>query len=308
MEPVGAASSPASREAADGGEMLNAFTVDVEDYYQVSAFAGSVRKDDWHRYESRVERNTHRILDLLDRYDTKGTFFVLGWVAERHPGLVREIRARGHEIGCHGFSHDLVYNQTREVFERETVRSKTFLEDTLGERVIGYRAASYSVTRRSLWALDVIAEAGFTYDSSIFPINHDRYGIASAPRLPFRIELEGGSSLREFPLTTFRLGGLRLPVAGGGYFRLLPYFYTRLGFSSVNGRESMPVVFYVHPWEIDTSQPRLAGSLLSRLRHYTNIDVCERRMTRLLTDFKWAPMGAVLDGMDLSSVSANGLA
>ena len=194
----------------------NAFTVDVEDYYQVSAFADTVSKSDWKTHESRVERNTHRLLDLLESFGVNGTFFVLGWVAEHRPQLVREIHARGHEIACHGFSHDLVYRQSPAVFREETRRSKSFLEDTLGVAVRGYRAASYSVTRRSLWALEILAEAGFEYDSSIFPIKHDRYGIASAPRFPFRLELESGASILEFPLTTVRWGGVSLPVAGGG--------------------------------------------------------------------------------------------
>jgi len=288
--------------------LANAFTVDVEDYYQVSAFASSVSKGDWSNYESRVERNTQRLLGLLDRHGVKGTFFVLGWVAEQHPGLVREIRACGHEIACHGFSHDLVYDQKPEVFRNETKRAKLFLEDTLGEAVQGYRAASYSVTRRSLWALDALAEAGFSYDSSIFPISHDRYGISSAPRLPFRFELENGRSIREFPLTTVRFSLFSLPIAGGGYFRLLPYAYTRAGFSRVNRKEQAPGVFYLHPWEIDTGQPRLNGSILSRLRHYTNIDRCEQRLTRLLSDFAWAPMGQVLDDMTLHPISVEALA
>lgn len=282
---------------------INAFTIDVEDYYQVSAFAASVRKDEWQSYESRVEQNTHRILDILDRQETKGTFFILGWVAEQHVNLVREIHSRGHEIACHGYSHDLVYDQGPDVFRAETLRSKTFIEDAVGEPVRGYRAASYSVTRRSLWALDIIAEAGFTYDSSIFPIRHDRYGIAAAPRLPFRLGLASGASIIEFPLTTVAFGGIRLPVAGGGYFRLLPYTYTRAGLSRVNRHDGSPVVFYLHPWEIDTGQPRLNGSLLSRFRHYTNIDSCEARLTKLLNDFAWAPMGRILDAMELQSVS-----
>jgi len=288
--------------------VLNAFTVDVEDYYQVSAFASVVTKKEWPSFESRVERNTRKILDLLDEHGTKGTFFILGWVAERQAQLVREIESRGHEIGCHGFSHDLVYNQEPALFRQETLRAKCFLEDTLGKAVVGYRAASYSVTRRSLWALDILVEAGFTYDSSIFPINHDRYGIASAPRLPFELQLRSGASIREFPLTTARFSYLRLPVAGGGYFRLFPYQYTRFGLERVNRSERAPAVFYLHPWEVDTKQPRLNGSLLSRIRHYTNIDRCEQRLKRLLRDFKWAPMGSVLERMDLPRVSVEKLA
>lgn len=288
--------------------VLNAFTVDVEDYYQVSAFADTVRKDQWSSFESRVERNTRRLLDLLDEFRTNGTFFVLGWVAERNEKLVREIRARGHEIACHGYSHDLVYNQSPDEFRAETVRAKSVLEDTLGEAVFGYRAASYSVTGRSLWALDILAETGFTYDSSIFPISHDRYGISSAPRFPFRLELEHGRSIVEFPLTTFRFGGIRLPVAGGGYFRLMPYAFTRAGLSRVNRVDSAPGVFYLHPWEIDAQQPRLRGSVLSRLRHYTNIDVCEPRLRRLLADFKWSTMRNVLSQTPLKPMSIGALA
>jgi polysaccharide deacetylase family protein (PEP-CTERM system associated) len=288
--------------------MLNAFTVDVEDYYHVSAFADSVRKERWHDYESRVERNTHRLLDLLAEHGTVGTFFVLGWVAEHRPQLVREIRSAGHEVACHGFSHDLVYNQSPEVFRQETLRSKRFLEDTVGTSVEGYRAASYSVTRKSLWALDILAELGFTYDSSIFPINHDRYGLIAAPRLPFRIELESGASIREFPLTTVRYGGIRLPVAGGGYFRLFPYGITRSGLRRVNDRERAPAVFYLHPWEVDVDQPRLQGSMLSRLRHYTNIHRCEQRVRLLLSEFAWAPMGEVLGNLKLDSMSVRDLA
>jgi len=298
---MGAEPSPMSAAIA------NAFTVDVEDYFHVSAFADTVRRDRWDEYESRVERNTHRLLDLLDGFGTKGTFFVLGWVAERHPGLVREIHARGHEIACHGFSHELVYAQRPEVFRQETLRSKKFLEDVVGVAVQGYRAASYSVTRESLWALDILADAGFTYDSSIFPISHDRYGVPGAPRFPFRFELDAGP-LREFPLTTARYGRMLLPVAGGGYFRLLPYEVTKAGLRRVNSRDGAPAVFYLHPWEVDVDQPRLRGSLVSRLRHYTNIGRCEARLKRLLGDFDWAPMGRVLDGLDLPVVSLAELA
>jgi polysaccharide deacetylase family protein (PEP-CTERM system associated) len=284
---------------------LNAFTVDVEDYYHVTAFASSVDKVQWTQFESRVERNTHRVLDLLDQYDVRGTFFVLGWVAEREPRLVREIHDRGHEVACHGYSHDLVYDQQPEVFRQETIRSKRCVEDIIGAEVLGYRAASYSITRRSLWALDILVELGFRYDSSIFPIKHDRYGIASAPRFPCLLELEnGGGSILEFPLTTARIAGVRLPVAGGGYFRLLPYAYTRFGLRTVIHGERSPAVFYLHPWEIDTEQPRLNGSWLSRLRHYTNIGRCESRLRRLLSDFRWAPMRTVLASVEAAPTSA----
>lgn len=289
-------------------QIMNAFTVDVEDYYQVSAFSSSVDKQEWSNYESRVESNTERLLSMLDERSIKGTFFVLGWVAERHPNLIRTIQASGHEIACHGFSHDLVYEQSPETFRQETVRSKNCLEDIIGQQVAGYRAASYSITRKSLWALEILAELGFQYDSSIFPINHDRYGIASAPRFPFRLELENGASIVEFPLTTWRYLGLQLPVAGGGYFRLLPYAYTRKGLSDVNREDKAPVVFYLHPWEVDPGQPRLQGSLLSRFRHYTNIHRCEVRLQRLLEDFSWSTMGRVIEQLDPEPVPLNALA
>ena len=276
--------------------ILNAFTVDVEDYYQVSAFAASVDKNEWSAFESRVEKNTDRLLAMLDERSIQGTFFVLGWVAERHPELVRRIRACGHELACHGFSHDLVYQQSPETFRQETIRSKHCLEDIVGEPVLGYRAASYSITRKSLWALDILAEVGFVYDSSIFPINHDRYGIATAPRFPFRLELESGASIVEFPLTTWRFLGLQLPVAGGGYFRLLPYAYTRKGLSDVNRDDKAPVVFYLHPWELDPGQPRIPGaSLLSRFRHYSNLDKVEERLHELLELFEFGTMRDALD-------------
>jgi polysaccharide deacetylase family protein (PEP-CTERM system associated) len=290
-----------------GGRRLNAFTVDVEDYFQVSAFAGSVDKSAWSSFESRVERNTNRILDMLDRHDVKGTFFVLGWVAERHPQLVRDIDARGHEVACHGFSHDLVYSQTPETFREETVRSKRFLEDTTGKEVLSYRAASYSITRRSTWALSILAQLGFRFDSSIFPVRHDRYGIPSAPRSPFELDLEEGLSLTEFPLTTARWAGINFPVAGGGYFRLLPYAYTRAGFSRVNTSDELPGIFYLHPWEIDTGQPRLNGSAVSRFRHYSNIRRCAGRLERLLGDFRWAPLQRTLTDMAMPRIRLSDL-
>jgi polysaccharide deacetylase family protein (PEP-CTERM system associated) len=286
----------------------NAFTVDVEDFFHVSAFAATVRPEQWDTFESRVEGNTRRLLELLEERDARGTFFVLGWVAERNPALVREIHTRGHEVACHGYSHQLVYEQGPERFRDETLRAKKFLEDTIGEAVHGYRAASYSITRRSLWALEILNDAGFAYDSSIFPIKHDRYGIASAPRLPFRIALGSSASIAEFPLTTFKWSGLNVPVAGGGYFRLLPYTVTRFGFRRVLRDDASPVVFYMHPWEIDTGQPRLEGSFLSRFRHYTNIDRCEARVAALLSDFKWGTMRDALATMALPALPVAALA
>jgi polysaccharide deacetylase family protein (PEP-CTERM system associated) len=219
---------------------------------------------------------------------------VLGWVAERYPGLVREIARRGHEIACHGLSHRLVYEQSPQEFHAETLRAKALLEDVTGTAVLGYRAASYSIVRRSLWALDILVELGFAYDSSIFPVRHDRYGMPEAERMPHRLATPGGKAIVEWPLSTARIFGVKLPVAGGGYFRLLPYWLTRRGLRSINHREARPFIFYLHPWEIDPAQPRVAAGLLSRFRHYTNLDKCEARLRRLLQEFRF---GTVRDGL-----------
>ena len=274
--------------------ILNAITVDVEDYYQVSAFANTVGRDEWDSYESRVSANTRRLLDLFDRYETKGTFFVLGCVAEREPGLVREIAGRGHEIACHGYSHRLIYDQTPEVFRSETQRAKNLLEDLAQVPVNGYRAASYSITERSLWALDILCELGFVYDSSIFPVRHDRYGVPGGERFPYLQESPKGRRIVEFPLSTWEIPGYRLPVAGGGYFRLFPYALTRTAFRTINNREQQPFIFYLHPWEVDPDQPRLEGSWFSKFRHYNNLDKCYGRLETLLKDFRFTTAEAVL--------------
>jgi polysaccharide deacetylase family protein (PEP-CTERM system associated) len=279
--------------------MLNALTIDVEDYYQVSAFESVVPLADWERYESRVEKNTHRILDLLDAHTTTATFFVLGWVAERHPGLIRTLVARGHEVASHGYAHRRVYTQTPAQFRTETRRSKCLLEDTLGHPIRGYRAASYSITMHSLWALEVLREEGFVYDSSIFPIRHDLYGIPSHPRFCHMIPGQSDAPLVEFPLSTLRLGGTNFPIAGGGYLRLFPYAYTRWGLRYLNRREGQPAVVYLHPWELDPEQPRLPAGTLSRFRHYTNLHRMEERFVRLLQDFSFGTMSEVLQARGL---------
>jgi polysaccharide deacetylase family protein (PEP-CTERM system associated) len=282
----------------------NALTVDVEDYFHVSAFSECIDQKDWDSYPLRVEKNTRRLLDLFDLHSIKATFFVLGWVAERTPGLVREIATLGHEVACHGYSHQLVYNQSPRMFREETIRSKTLLEDIIQAPVIGYRAASYSITGRSLWALDIIADAGFEYDSSIFPVRHDRYGIPDASVYPHRMKTPNGSWLVEFPLSTARIFGFRLPVAGGGYFRLYPYRLTRAGLKRINGRENKPFIFYLHPWEIDHEQPRIKASWLSRFRHYNNLGRCESRLRKLMTDFSFTTARSVLQGCGLGDASS----
>ena len=276
----------------------NALTVDVEDYFHVSAFAKNINYQDWDKYPLRVEANTQRLLDLFDEYEVKATFFILGWVAERTHDLVKDIANRGHEVACHGFSRQLIYNQTPAVFREETLRSKHLLEDIAQAPVRGYRAASYSITNRSLWALDILAEAGFEYDSSIFPVRHDRYGIPDAPELPYRMETPNGHSLVEFPLSTAKLLKYRLPVAGGGYFRLYPYPVTHSGLSQINRRQQ-PFIFYLHPWEIDPDQPRISTSWFSRFRHYNNLDKCESRLHRLFSDFKFGTTESVLTSLGL---------
>ena len=271
----------------------NALTIDVEDYFQVAALAEAVRREDWHSMEYRVEANTQRILGLLSRHNARATFFTLGWVAEKSPELVRAIQKEGHEIASHGYSHQLVYNQTPEVFREETRRSKAILEDITGEPITGYRAASYSITNVSRWALDILAEEGFTWDSSIFPVHHDRYGMPDSPRWPHTLTTDEGHTLAEFPLSTLKFPGYTLPIAGGGYFRLFPYWFSRWGLGSIN-RQVQPFVFYLHPWEVDPGQPRLDVKWFSRFRHYNNLDVCEQRLSKLLGHFPFTTMSNVL--------------
>lgn len=238
---------------------VNALTVDVEDYYQVEAFANVIRREEWEKWESRIERNTHRLLELFASRNTKGTFFILGWIAERHRHLVREIADAGHEIACHGYDHQLIRKQSREEFRADIRRAKCLLEDVSGEQVIGYRAPTYSITERTIWALDVLIEEGFQYDSSIFPVHHDRYGIPGAKRFPHTIRREAGEII-EFPPSTVRIAGQNLPVAGGGYFRLLPYRVFRWGLRHINRRERRSAIFMVHTWRlIRNSRPCREG-------------------------------------------------
>ena len=271
----------------------NALTIDVEDYFQVAALAEAVDRKDWPSMEYRVEANTDKLLELFSERDVKATFFTLGWVAERSPELIRRIQKAGHEIASHGYSHQLVYNQTPDVFRDETRKSKQILEDITGEPITGYRAASYSITAQSRWALDILCEEGFTWDSSIFPVHHDRYGMPGTPHKPYRLEAPGGGTLIEFPLSTCPLGNYRLPIAGGGYFRLYPYWLSRWGLGKIN-RAGQPFIFYLHPWEIDTGQPRLEVKALSRFRHYNNLDKCMGRLERLLGDFRFGSVSDVL--------------
>lgn len=275
--------------------MRNAFTVDVEDYYHVSAFEKHVERHRWDDYESRVVENTHRLLDILKRHGVKATFFVLGWVAEREPGLVRDIHQAGHEIGCHGYWHRLVYQSTPEEFREDLVRARDAISRVTATPVVAYRAPSFSITAKSLWALEILAEEGFRYDSSIFPVYHDRYGIPDAPRGIHCHETPAGA-VWEFPISVTRVGGVNLPVSGGGYFRLYPVWGTRRLLARVNRRHGRPFVFYIHPWELDAGQPRLGvGSPLARARHYVNLARTEHKLNVLLESFEFGPMCQVVD-------------
>nr|MBI3613008.1 DUF3473 domain-containing protein [Nitrospirota bacterium] len=290
---------------------MNALTIDVEDYYQVSAFESVVRCGEWDRYESRVERNTRKLLALLAASSAKATFFVLGWVAERHPGLVRAIQAEGHEIASHGYGHQVLTALTPEQFREDIRRAKARLEDITGQAVLGYRAPSFTIMRETIWALRILVEEGYGYDSSIFPIRHDRYGMPGADPHAHLLATPSGP-LWEVPPSTVNVAGVRIPVAGGGYLRLYPYPLLRRLLHKVRAG-GHPLVMYLHPWEIDPAQPRMTGPLLSRLRHYLNLHKTEGRLMQLLRDFRFtpireafAPIGRLHDERAGASLSACG--
>ena len=267
---------------------LNAMTVDVEDYFQVEAFAKVISRDDWDALPSRVEANTERLLGLFAEADVRATFFVLGWIALRHRGLVKRIVDGGHELASHGLKHLRANLQSEEEFRADVRQAKQILEDIGGVPVRGYRAATFSIGRANWWAFDILAEEGYAYSSSVYPISHDLYGVPDAPRRPFR---PTSAAFTEVPLTTLRIGGKNLPCSGGGYFRLLPYAVSRLAFARIIRQEQHPCVFYCHPWEVDPAQPRqVQAPLKSRFRHYLNLDKMEHRLRRLLRDFSWGRM------------------
>ncbi|MEW5948562.1 MAG: XrtA system polysaccharide deacetylase [Thermodesulfobacteriota bacterium] len=334
--------------------IANALTIDVEDYFQVHAFSGVIRPEDWDSYESRVEHNTYRILEILSNpcgtiipahssslltpHSIKATFFILGWIAEKYPKLIREIAEQGHEIASHGYRHELVTGQVPDEFRADVAKTKRILEDITGEEVVGYRASTYSITRKTLWAFKILAEEGYKYDSSIFPVHHDVYGFPDAPRFPFKVSLNGrmandvqnvrsfaaansfarandssGSNnsnisnastdsnssnnsndsniLWEFPISTSRLLGQNVPIAGGGYFRLFPYWLVKRLLGHINRTEQKPFIFYLHPWEFDPGQPKIDNApLKSRARHYLNLDKVEGRFKTLLSDFNFVPI------------------
>jgi polysaccharide deacetylase family protein (PEP-CTERM system associated) len=275
--------------------MINALSFDVEEYFHAEVFAAVVRPQDWSDLESRVVPATRRILSLLADAGVRATFFVLGWIAERQPGLVRSIAAEGHEVACHGYAHRMITRMSRAEFTADVERAKATLEDVSGERVIGYRAPTFSVVRETLWSLEVLAECGFSYDSSIYPIVHDRYGISDACRFPHRWAVGAGSgAIAEFPLSTISWLGWRFPVAGGGYLRLVPYGVTARAIRRLNEKESQPAIVYLHPWECDPGQPRLPVGRLKYLRHTINSHGTVAKLGRLLRGFRFAPVQDVL--------------
>ena len=266
--------------------ITNALTIDVEDYFQVSAFAPHIDRAEWDQRECRVERNVHRILDLLDRHETKATFFTLGWVAQRYPQLVKQIVARGHELASHGYGHERASDLTEQAFTEDIRSAKAILEDLAGHPILGYRAPSFSIGKGNLWAFDCLANTGHRYSSSIYPIAHDHYGMPDSPRFAYEVRL-----------TTLRAFGRNFPSSGGGYFRLLPYALSRWMLQRVNATDGQAGIFYFHPWEIDSEQPRVAGiGAKTKFRHYVNIDRVEARLNQLLTDFQWGRMDQIFLG------------
>ena len=287
---------------------LNALTIDVEDYFQVSAFEKVSPVSEWDSFQLRVQSNTEKILDSLSEKGLVATFFVLGWVAQRCPELIKKIAAQGHEIASHGFGHRRIGELSRIEFREDILSSKKLLEDLSGQEVIGYRAPSYSITAQTNWAFGELVDAGYHYDSSVFPIRHDFYGLADWPRLPFfvektqgggwqpRVDSENGDSQQifEIPITTIEIKGKNFPIAGGGYFRLFPYAFTRWGLRRINRKDASPFVFYLHPWEFDPEQPRFSSAgLKSRFRHYINLQRTEPRFLQLIDDFRFGPLKVV---------------
>jgi len=276
--------------SAAGSSITNALTIDVEDYFQVSAFAPYIARSEWEQRECRVEHNVQRILELLRQHETRATFFTLGWIAERYPALVHAIVADGHELASHGYGHERASDLSEQAFAEDIGRAKKLLEDISGQAVQGYRAPSFSIGTGNLWAFDCLAAAGYRYSSSIYPIKHDHYGMPDAPRFAHQVR-EG---LIEVPVTTLRMLNRNLPASGGGYFRLLPYGISRWMFKRVNAADRQAAVFYFHPWEIDTGQPRIAGlDRKSSFRHYVNIDRNYAKLEQLLGDFRWGRMDQI---------------
>lgn len=278
------------QQTSDVSGIIDGLSVDVEDYFQVEAFARWVPRSQWPDFPSRVRQNTERVLRLLERNRCQATFFVLGWVAEREPSLVRDIAQSGHEVACHSYLHHPVHTLTPAEFREDVKRARGAIEDAAGVAVAGFRAPTFSITRGSLWGLEILAELGFTYDSSIFPVRHDLYGIPGAPRGLHERQLATGRSIWELPPSTIRVAGQNLPVAGGGYLRLLPISFTRWAMRQIHARDRRPVIVYFHPWELDPEQPRLEAGWKSRLRHYTGLSRMESRLDEILAQGRFQPL------------------
>ena len=281
---------------ANDMKIRNVFTVDFEDWYQ----GIEVDSSEWNRFQDRIEIGAERILYLLAKYNTKATFFILGYVAERYPNLARAIQKEGHEIGTHGYSHALIYRQVQERFTTELRKSLRMLEDIIGTKVKCHRAAFFSITEKSLWALDILLEEGITCDSSIFPVHNYRYGIPNAPRVPYHIQLNGGSLL-EMPISTCEFCGKSIPMAGGAYFRIYPYWLTKRLIQRVN-KQGYPVIFYIHPWELDPDHPRISLPRRIAVTHYYNLKSTEQNLEKLLKDFHFTTMEYVSQQMDRESI------
>jgi polysaccharide deacetylase family protein (PEP-CTERM system associated) len=284
--------------ANNSTKMLNALSVDVEDYFHVEAFASHISPQEWDSYDPRVEKNTIKVLELFEKNRVSATFFILGWVAEKYPKLIRRIADAGHEIGCHGFAHQLISRQAPEYFRLDLRKAKDLLVNETQKDVICYRAPSFSITRKTQWAFRILFEEGFRIDSSIFPVNHDIYGMPDAPRFPYWHASENGCRLYEFPPSTIRIKTRNLGVCGGGYLRIFPYKFTSWALKKINRDENMPAMVYFHPWEIDPDQPRIPANFRSRLRHYTNLSVMENKLQALLQDFRFSTISHVCESLD----------
>ena len=290
----------ANQVPANQSPLHDGLSVDVEDFFHVEAFSDRISPDSWPNFPSRVRGNTHRILDFFAEYGHRATFFILGWVAERDPALIREIAEAGHELACHSYAHRRVDRLTPQQFREDLRRARDTIENASGVKVVGYRAPTFSIVRESLWGLDILAEEGFLYDSSIFPTHHDHYGFPQAPRFPIRAELNSGATICEIPMSTVRVCGMNLPVGGGGYLRILPMFYTRWAVRHLQSTLRRPVNVYIHPWEFDPEQPRLEGSWKSRLRHYRGLDKTLPRMRELLAGGKFGTLHDLILSLDQS--------
>ncbi|MBD3168161.1 MAG: DUF3473 domain-containing protein [candidate division Zixibacteria bacterium] len=277
-------------------KIKNIFTADVEDYFHVSAFSDVIKYSDWGKYKSRIIPNILSLLGLLEKYKIRGTFFILGWVAEKFPEIVTLIHQAGHEIACHSYLHRLVYKLTPRQFYDDTKKAKDIIEEIINRPIHGYRAPSFSIVKKCQWAWDMLDQLGFTYSSSVYPIKHDRYGFLGIPRTAFQVRVKSGSYMKEIPMTTISMLGKNIPVGGGGYLRLFPLWFTRMAIRRLN-HEGIPAIVYMHPWEMDPHQPKMPGKLLSRFRHYTNLSTTEYKLGSLFGEMEFTAMNDYIESM-----------